>query len=220
MAGLQMSHLLHIDSSIRGEVSVSRRLTARAADRWRAAHPDGTVTYRDLGTSPIPHLDAATGLARMVAAEQRTPAQDAPFALSAELIDEIKQADTVLLGLPLYNFAPPSTVKAWVDHIIATGLSIDTETHTGLLGDTEFIVLASRGGGYGPGTPREGWDHAQTWLPHALSVTGLQPQFITAELTTADANPTTAHLKPLAAESLNNALAAIDELWTADEDAA
>ena len=214
-----MSHLLHIDSSVRGEVSVSRRLTARAADRWRAAHPGGAVTYRDLGISPIPHLDAATGLARMVAAEQRTAAQDASFALSAELIDEITQADTVLLGLPLYNFAPPSTVKAWVDHIIATGLSIDTETHTGLLGDTEFIVLASRGG-YGPGTPREGWDHGQTWLPHALSVTGLQPQFITAELTTAEANPATAHLKPLAAESLNNALAAIDELWTADEDAA
>ena len=131
------------------------------------------MTYRDLGTSPIPHLDAATGLARMVTAEQRTAAQDASFALSAELIDEIKQADTVLLGLPLYNFGPPSTVKAWVDHIIATGLSIDAETHAGLLGDTDFIVLASRGGGYGPGTPREGWDHAQTWLSHALSVTGL-----------------------------------------------
>jgi FMN-dependent NADH-azoreductase len=218
--GLEMSHLLHIDSSVRGEVSVSRRLTARAADRWRGAHSGGTVTYRDLGTSPIPHLDAATGLARMVTAEQRTAAQDASFALSAELIDEIKQADTVLLGLPLYNFGPPSTVKAWVDHIIAAGLSIDTETHAGLLGDTDFIVLASRGGGYGPGTPREGWDHAQTWLPHALSVTGLQPRFITAELTTADANPKMSHLKPLAAESLNKALAAIDQLWTADEDAA
>jgi FMN-dependent NADH-azoreductase len=215
-----MSHLLHIDSSVRGEVSVSRRLTARAADRWRGAHSDGTVTYRDLGTNAIPHLDAATGLARMVTAEQRTAAQDASFALSVELIGEIKQADTVLLGLPLYNFGPPSTVKAWVDHLIATGVSIDTETHTGLLGDTEFIVLASRGGGYGPGTPREGWDHAQTWLTHALSVAGLQPQFITAELTTADANPTMTHLKPLAAESLNKALAAIDQLWTAGEDAA
>jgi FMN-dependent NADH-azoreductase len=156
----------------------------------------------------------------MVAAEQRTPAQDASFALSVELIDEIKQADTVLLGLPLYNFGPPSAVKAWVDHIIALGLSIDTETHTGLLGDIDFIVLASRGGGYGTGTPREGWDHAQTWLPHALSVTGLKPHFITAELTTADANPKMTHLKSLAAESVNNALAAIDQLWSADEDAA
>src|ERR1700745_4483692 len=152
-----MRRLLPIDSSVRGDVSVSRRLTARAADRWRGAHPGGTLASRDLGTSPIPHLDAATGLARMVTAEQRTAAQDASFALSAELIDEIKQADTVLLGLPLYNFGPASTVQAWVDHIIATGLSIDTETHTGLLGDTDFIVLASRGGGYGPGMPRDGW---------------------------------------------------------------
>jgi len=213
-----MSHLLHIDSSVRGDVSVSRRLTARSADRWRSAHPGATVTYRDLGTDPIPHLDAATGLARMVTAQKRSAAQDVSFALSAELVDEIKQATTVLLGLPLYNFGPPSTVKATVDHLIATGLSIDTETHTGLLRDTDFIVLASRGGGYGPGTPREGWDHAQTWLTHALSVTGLQPRFITAELTTADANPKMAHLKPLAAESLNKALAAIDQLWTADED--
>jgi FMN-dependent NADH-azoreductase len=220
MEGLEMSHLLHVDSTVRGEHSVSRRLTAGAADRWRAAHPGGTVTYRDLGTNPIPHLDAATGLARMVVAEQRTAAEDASFALSAELIGEIKEADTVLLGLPLYNFGPPSTVKAWVDHLIAPGLSVDAETHAGLLGDTDFIVLASRGGGYGPGTPREGWDHAETWLPHALSVTGLQPRFITAELTSADAEPKLAHLKPLAAESLNEALAAIDQLWTADEDAA
>jgi FMN-dependent NADH-azoreductase len=81
-------------------------------------------------------------------------------------------------------------------------------------------VLAGRGGGYGPGTPREGWDHAQTWLSHALSVSGLVPRFITAELTTADVDPKMAHLKSLAAESLNKALAAIDQLWTADEDAA
>jgi len=173
------------------------------------------VTYRDLSTNPIPHLDAATGLARMVTAEQRTAAQDASFALSAELIDEIKQADTVLLGLPLYNFGPPSTVKAWVDHIIATGLSIDAETHTGLLGDTDFIVLASRGGGYGPGTPREGWDHNETWLPHAVAPIGLQPQFITAELTATAVNPALAELKPLADESLANALNAIDQLWSA-----
>src|ERR1700736_2590229 len=106
--GLEMSHLLHIDSSVRGDLSVSRRLTARAADRWRGAHPDGTVTYRDLGTNPIPHLHAATGLARMVTAERRTAAQDASLALSAELIGEIEQADTVVLGLPLYNFGPPS----------------------------------------------------------------------------------------------------------------
>src|ERR1700761_2910622 len=184
-----MSHLLRIDSSILGDQSTTRALTRRAADRWHETHSGGSETYRDLGEAPLPHFDTPGGLARMVPPDQHTPAQAESYALSVELIDELKQADTVLLGLPLYNFGPPSTVKSWIDHIIATGLSIDTETHTGLLGDTDFIVLASRGGGYGPGTPREGWDHAQTWLSHALSVTGLQPQFITAELTTADANP-------------------------------
>ena len=69
----------------------------------------------------------------------------------------------------------------------------------------------------GPGTPREGWDHAEAWLPHAVSLTGLRPRIITAELTMADVNPAMADLKPLAAESLRRALAAIDQLWTADK---
>jgi FMN-dependent NADH-azoreductase len=183
-------------------------------------HPYGAVTYRDLAVNPIPHLDAATGTARLVPAEARTPAQETSFALSVALVDEIKNADTVLLGVPLYNFGAPSTVHAWVDHIVAPGLSMDAETGGGLLDGTDFIVLASRGGGYGPGTPREGWDHAEAWLPHAVSLTGLRPRFITAELTMADVNPAMADLKPLAAESLNRALAAIDQLWSADENAA
>jgi FMN-dependent NADH-azoreductase len=215
-----MAHLLHIDSSVQGDGSVSRRLTARAAGRWRATHPDGTVTYRDLGMHPIPHLNAATGTARLLPADQRTPVQDESFALTVELVDEIKRADTVLLGLPLYNFGPPSTVKSWVDHIVAPGLSIDSETGAGLLAGTDFIVLTSRGGGYGPGTPREGWDHSVSWLPHAVSLTGLEPRFITAELTMAGVNPAMAELKPLAAESLSVALGEIEELWTAEYNAA
>jgi FMN-dependent NADH-azoreductase len=146
--------LLHIDSSIQGERSVSRGLTARAAAAWRAAHPGGTVAYRDLGAHPLPHLDAESGLARMVPPEQHTPAQAASWELSRELVDEVKQAGTILLGLPLYNFGPPSTVKAWVDHLVAPGLSLDPVTHEGLLGGRDFLVLASRGGGYAEGTPR------------------------------------------------------------------
>jgi FMN-dependent NADH-azoreductase len=211
-----MAHLLHVDSSIRGDQSVSRRLTARAAGTWRAAHPGGTVTYRDLGSDPVPHLNTAGGLARMVPAEHHTPEQAASWALTQELVNEIKQADTILLGLPLYNFGVPSSVKAWVDHIIASGLSIDPETHAGLLGSREFVVIASRGGGYGAGTPRDGWDHAEPWLPHAVAATGLQPQFITAELTLAEVNPAMAHLKPLAAESLAAAERTIDDLWSSN----
>ena len=215
-----MNQLLYIDSSVQGDQSVSRRLTARAVELWRDTHPGGSVTYRDLASDPIPHLDGATGMARLLSADALSPAQQTSLALTVELVDEIKRADTIVLGLPLYNFGPPSTVKAWVDHIVAPGLSFDAETGEGLLGDTEFIVLESRGGGYGPGTPREGWDHAQSWLPHAVSTTGLSPRFITAELTMADVNPAMAALKPLAAESLSRAFGEIDALWGAGENAA
>lgn len=198
-----MAHLLHLDSSVQGDHSVSRSLTRRAAERWRAAHPGGTVTYRDLAAQPLPHLDPQTSAA-----------------LSAELIDEVKAADTVLLGLPLYNFGPPSTVKAWVDHVVAAGVSINTTTGEGLLGGRDFVAIETRGGGYGPGTPREGWDHAQTWLSHGVSLTGLQPRFVVVELTMAATNPAMAELKPLAAQSLADGQAAIDRLWAAGESAA
>ncbi|AZG48668.1 FMN-dependent NADH-azoreductase [Gordonia insulae] len=208
-----MSHLLHIDSSIQGDESVSRRLTARAVVKWREAHPGGTVSYRDLAVATIPHLDAVTGPARALPPEQHTAEQAASWALSVELVEEVRRADTVVLGLPLYNFGAPSTVKSWVDHLIVPGVSVNMETQEGLLADTEFIVLASRGGGYGPGTPREGWDHAEAWLPHGLAMVGLVPRFITAELTLADRNPAMAELKPLAAESLRQAEQTVDALW-------
>lgn len=214
------NHLLHIDSSIQGERSISRRLTARAAGAWLAAHPGGTVTYRDLGADPLPHLDSDGGLARLLAPEEHTPAQSTSWALTAQLVDEVKRADTILLGLPVYNFGAPSTVKAWVDHLVAPGLSLDAETREGLLGGRDLVVLAARGGGYAPGTPREGWDHAEQWLPHGLFMTGLVPRFVTAELTLADVTPAMAALKPLAAESLAAAEHAIDSLWVAEAIAA
>jgi FMN-dependent NADH-azoreductase len=209
-----VAHLLHIDSSIQGDRSVSRKLSARAADVWRAAHPRGAVTYRDLGSDPVPHIDAAVGLARMLPAQQHTPAQAASWALTELLVNEIKEADTILLGLPLYNFGAPSSVLAWVDHLIAPGLSVDPETKAPLLGGREFVVLASRGGGYAEGTPRHGWDHAQPWLPHALAMTGLEPRFITAELTLAHTTAAMAELIPLAQQSLAEAERAVDGLWT------
>jgi FMN-dependent NADH-azoreductase len=209
-----MTHLLHIDSSIRGEDSISRKLSARAADGWRAAHPGGTVTYRDLGGDPLPHLTAASGLARMVPPEDHTPAQAQSWALTLELVNEVKEADTVLLGLPLYNFGAPSSVKSWVDHLVAPGLSVDAETHAGLLGGRDFIVLASRGGGYNEGTPREGWDHSEAWLPHGVAGMGLEPRFITAQLTLAEVTPAMAELIPLAHESLAAAQRQIDALWS------
>jgi FMN-dependent NADH-azoreductase len=209
-----MAHLLHIDSSIQGDRSISRALSARAAARWRQANPDGTVTYRDFATDPLPHLGPDGAQARFVPADQHNEGQAASWALSVEVVGQIAAADTILLGLPLYNFGPPSTVKSWVDYMIAQGLSMDPVSGDGLLGGREMIVLAARGGGYAEGTPREGWDHAQPWLPHGVSLTGLEPRFITAELTLADVNPAMADLRELAAASLKAAEAEVDELWT------
>lgn len=79
--------------------------------------------------------------------------------------------------------------------------------------DAEFIVLHARGGGYLEGTPREGWDHAEPWLPHAVSLTALEPRFITAELILSETVPAGFELKGLAAESLARAAAEIDGLW-------
>lgn len=190
-------HLLHIDSSFQGERSVSRSLSARAARRWREVHPDGTVSYRDLHEQAPPHFSPTTGPA-----------------LSVELIEEIKRADAILLGLPLYNFGAPSTVKAWVDHLIVPGEAFHAETREPFLTGKDFIVLASRGGGYAPGTPRAGWDHAEAWLPHGIGLTGLEPRFITAELTLAAVTPAMAELISLADQSLAAAEAEIDALWT------
>jgi FMN-dependent NADH-azoreductase len=208
-----MPHLLHIDSSIQGDTSVSRRLTARAAAVWRAAHPDGTVTYRDLGKDPLPHIVPNTVYSGNVPAADRTPAQAASWALSEEVVAEALAADTVLLGLPVYNFGAPSSVKTWVDHLVVVGLSVHPETYEGLLGGRDLVVLAARGGGYAPGTPREGWDHAEQWLPHGVAMTGLTPRFITAELTLAKVNPAMADLIPLAEKSLTAAEESIDALW-------
>jgi FMN-dependent NADH-azoreductase len=186
-------HLLHIDSSIQGERSVSRALSDRAARRWRERHPEGTVTYRDLAATPPAHFAGVPDEA---------------------LLAEVLAADTVVFGLPLYNFGAPSAVKAWVDHLIVPGVAFDGETREPFLADKDFVVLASRGGGYGAGTPRDGWDHAEAWLPHGISLTGLEPRFITAELTLAHVTPAMSELIPLADQSRAAAEAAIDALWS------
>ena len=208
-----MSHLLHIDSSIRLEGSVTRALSARAAGVWRAAHPGGTVTYRDLGASPVPHFDTRGGLARNIPPEQHTPAQ----AVFVEAFGAARRRARARRHDPARPAAlqlrRTGSIKAWVDHVVAGGLSGDFEHGEGLLGGRELIVLAARGGGYAPGSPRDGWDHAQLWPPHGLALTGLQPCFIVAELTLAEVNPAMSQFSPLARKNRADAARAVDELW-------
>ena len=204
-----MNHLLHLDSSLRSEGSRSRKLSAHYARRWQAKHPGGTVTYRDLAADPVPHLDNVAYSANFVAATDRTPEQVSARALTETLAGEVLAADTIVIGLPLYNFGPPSTFKAWFDRIVVPDLTI------GQLADTEIVVVTARGGGYSPGTPREGWDHREPWLRHALTTLGVNdPVFIDTELTLAHESPamTTLDLGGAEDKSLADALAALDGL--------
>jgi FMN-dependent NADH-azoreductase len=204
-----MTHLLHLDSSIRTEGSRSRRLSAHYAERWLAANPDGTVTYRDLAANPIPHLDNDSFIGQFLAPEDRTPHQAAARAFAERLIDDVIAADTIAVGLPLYNYGPPSTFKAWFDHIVSQERTI------GKLGEKRFVVLTARGGGYGPGTPREGWDHREPWLRHALTTLGVvDVEFVETELTLARESPAMIPMDLGGAEdqSLIDALARIDDL--------
>lgn len=198
-----MPHLLHIDSSVKGDASVSRSLTRRAVEAWKAANPSGTVTYRDLAATPLPTFGPEHVLARFVPEAQYTQAQHDARALSQELADEVLAADVVVLGLPLYNYNAPSTVKSWIDHLVFPGISQDAATSEGLLGGRKFQVIATRGGGYGEGTPRHGWDHASPWLLQVLSTLGIDADLTAVELTLADVVPAMESLKPLAAESLS-----------------
>lgn len=208
-----MPHLLHIDASVKGDdQSVSRVLTARAVAAWKAANPTGTVTYRDLVATPLPVFDVQANLARYVPADQYNAEQAAARAATDELAGEILAADVVVFGLPLYNYAAPSQVKTWIDHLVFPGVHADAAGE-GLLGGREFHVIHTRGGGYGEGTPREGWDHAGQWFLHVLSTMGIEANMITAELTLAGIVPAMESLKPLAAESLAAAEADIDGLF-------
>jgi FMN-dependent NADH-azoreductase len=208
-----MSNLLHIDSSIHVQGSVTRELTHRAAAMWRTANPGGSVTYRDLGAEPVPHLDTSGGLARHVPPIEHNPDQAASWTLSEQLVGEIERADTIVLGLPFYNLGAPSSVKAWVDHIVAPGLSIDPQTHEGLLGGRDFIVIAARGGGAVPGPPVDRWDDPAFWLPHGVALTGLRPRFIVADFALAQVIPGMAGLVGLAQASRERAEREIDMLW-------
>jgi len=151
-----MKTLLQINSSLFGQGGQSSQLTDRFVAAWRAGNPDGTVIVRDLAADPIPHLTAERFAAFLAKPEERTPAQHAIAAESDALIEELKRADVVVLGLPMYNFGLPSTLKAYFDHVARAGVTFRyTENGpAGLLKGKEVHVFATRGGLYA-GTPRD-----------------------------------------------------------------
>ncbi|MEU0966516.1 NAD(P)H-dependent oxidoreductase [Streptomyces sp. NPDC005917] len=200
-----MATLLHIDSSLLpGGASASRAVTDAFRTAWQEQHPGGTVIYRDLAADPVPHITAAAHSAGFADPATHTPEQADAFADRVKLIEELEQADAVLIGAPMYNFTIPSTLKAWLDNVVLFGRTMgETPSAKG----TPVTVVASRGGSYAPGTPREPFEYVQNYLTAVLGDgLGLDVDFIVPELTMAPQNPAMAELVPLYEASRERAL--------------
>jgi FMN-dependent NADH-azoreductase len=148
-------NILQITSSIYGSGGQSSQLTERFTARLALVNRS-TVTVRDLAREPIPHLDAARFGAFMAKPEDRTAEQATIVAYSDELIGELKNADVIVLGLPMYNFGVPSMLKAYFDHVARAGVTFRYTPNgpVGLLSGKRAYVFAARGGQYA-GTPRD-----------------------------------------------------------------
>ena len=183
--------VLRIDGSIQGDRSASSALADTAEAEWLAARPHATFVRRHLGAEPLPSdawAQAVTG--GFAPAEQRTAAQQEAIALAQRLAGELRDADGAILALPLYNWGVSQHVKIWIDLVMAGG-----EHGARLLDGKPTILVTSRGGGYGPGTPREGWDHNTDFLRHVIAdVWGADLTVIEQELTLAAVNPAMAEL--------------------------
>ena len=145
-----MSRVLIIESSARQQDSVSRQLTQTFITQWQAAHPADQISVRDLALNPVPHLDAHLLGGWMKPAEQRTQAEQASLERSEALTEELLAADVLVMAAPMYNFTIPSTLKAWLDHVLRAGVTFKyTATGPqGLLTGKRAFVLTARGGIY------------------------------------------------------------------------
>ena len=178
--------VLRIDASIQGPHSASSELADLAEAGWTAEQPGATFVRRHLGADPLPaHAWAAAITGGFAPEDQRTPEQRDAVALAAALADELRHADGAILALPLYNWGVSQHVKAWIDLAVAGGTSGER-----LLDGKPTVVLTTRGGGYGPGAPREGWDHNTAYLRRIVAdVWGAELTVVERELTLAGVNP-------------------------------
>ncbi len=175
-----MSTVLVIDSAATGDASVSRSLVRAAVEALKAQGATGVV-YRDLDAAPVPHLTAATVAG--IRAEAGSESEHAARALSDALIAELRAADVIVIGAPMYNFSVPTTLRAWFDHVLRAG---ETFRYTeqgpqGLLSGKKVIVVESRGGLYSEGAATA-YDFQEPYLRHLLGFIGLTDvTFVRAE---------------------------------------
>jgi len=158
--------LLHLDSSITGENSVSRKVSAAIVDRLRRETPHISVSHRDLARDAISHLSAL-----------------GPDMADDPILAEFLGADIVVIGAPMYNFTIPSQLKAWLDRILVAGKTFRyTEKGAeGLAGGKRVILAISRGGLYGEGSPGSAMEHLETYLRGVFGFIGILPEVVLAE---------------------------------------
>jgi FMN-dependent NADH-azoreductase len=167
-----MNNILVLNSSAAREVSVSRTLVEDAVARLQAVNPFANVVRRDLGESPVPHLTIAT--LEGVRGTPKTAVEFEARALSDELLAELRAADTVVIGAPMYNFGVATTLRAWFDHVLRAGetFSYSSAGPKGLLAGKRAIVIESRGGLYSEG-PASAVDFQEPYLRHLLGFMGI-----------------------------------------------
>lgn len=165
-------NILVINSSANADTSVSGGLAARFVDDLRAANPAAHVVLRDVGANPLPHLTAET--VKAIKGQPETRAELEARALSDALIEELQQADVIVIGAPMYNFGIPSTLKAWFDHVLRAGVTFSYGENgpVGLLTGKKTVVIESRGGLYSEG-PAAIMDGQEPHLRAMLGFMGL-----------------------------------------------
>lgn len=175
-----MAHLLHIDASPRGERSHSRRMTREFVEQWKQQHPNDTITYRDIGRNPIPHVDESWIAAAFSPPEQHTPELSEAIRLSDRLVDEFLSADVYVIGVPMYNFSIPSVFKAYIDQIVRVGRTVAFEPNDSanvfkplVLGKRMFIIETRGDSGYKIGGPYEKMNFHDPYLITVFEFMGI-----------------------------------------------
>jgi FMN-dependent NADH-azoreductase len=142
--------ILHLDSSVLGENSVSKTLTAKVAEAWKRASPGAVLRHRDLGAEAPQHLSPSYFAIGATPEAERSEGQAAELKLSDALIEEFIAADALIIGAPLYNFTIPSGLKAWIDRVVVAGKTFkySAEGPVGLAGDKKVVIVATSGGRY------------------------------------------------------------------------
>ena len=175
-----MAHLLHIDSSPRGERSRSRRFTREFVEAWKQLHPNDTVTYRDIGRNPVPHVDELWIAAGYTPPEQRTPELWQAISFSDRLVDELLAADIYVIGVPMYNYSVPSGFKAYIDQIVRIGRTFEFVPENPVnpykplvLSRKMFIITARGSSGYGVGEQYEDFNYQDPYLKAIFGLIGI-----------------------------------------------